>query len=45
MPLRAMIAELIDLLDRIDDLDAAQRDIVEMLRLRRDPLPGGPASR
>lgn len=31
MPLRAKICEIIDLLDRIDDLIAAQRDIVDLL--------------
>lgn len=31
MPLRAMVSGLIDLLDRIDDLVAAQRDIGELL--------------
>lgn len=31
IPLRAMVSELIDLLDRIDDLVAAQRDIGDLL--------------
>jgi hypothetical protein len=31
MPLRTMVSGLIDLLDRIDDLSAAQRDVGELL--------------